>query len=381
MSQFRRPVGEPASTSAQRWVRRPATALIVGLVLAMLAVAPTAAGASSTWLDAEQRLTDLVNEERASRGLPPMQVSLQMVRIARDWSETMADEDRLYHRPHLDAQVFGPWERLAENVGYVSHGSTAALEDSIDRLHQAFMDSAGHRVNVLGDYNQVGVGMVLSSNGRLWATLNFLRGPLGEFPLFEDIGGIAHEINVERAWMGDLAQGCEFARYCPSGSVNRAQMATFIARALQLSPVASDRFTDVDPGSPHAGAINALVDAGVAAGCATDRFCPTRPVNRAQMATFLAKALELEPSNVPAFIDVPLTSPHFGYVNAVAQEAIAAGCDAASLRYCPDDPVRRDQMATFLARAFETPPASWRVSAGNGGSLLSSDGYVGVLGS
>lgn len=339
--------------------------VVLGVMLATLLAAPPRAEASSAWLDAEQQFADLVNEERSARGLPPVQVNLQMVRIARDWSDTMAEEGRLYHRPHLDAEVFGPWEGLAENVGRASHSAAATLTETVDRLHQSFMDSPGHRANVLGDYNQLGVGVVVRS-GTLWATFNFLRGRVGEFPLFEDVGGSAHELSIERAWMGDLAQGCRFSRYCGATSVNRAQMATFIANALGLEPVVSDRFDDVAPGSLHAGAINALAEAGIVAGCAPDRYCPERSVTRAQMATFLARALELEPSYLPAFVDVPLTSPHFGYINAVAEAAVTTGCDATSLRYCPDDPVRRAQMASFLARAFETPQPFWTTTRTEG---------------
>ena len=330
------------------------------LVVAAIVLPAGEAGASSEWIDAERRFLGLLNEERADQGLPAMEVSLQMVRIARDWSETMALEDTLYHRPELQTQVFGPWQSLGENVGRAGHTPGAPTDGTVDRLHQAFMDSPPHRANVLGDFNQVGVGVRVAEEGTLWVTFNFLKGPVGEFPLFEDIGGNAHEGSTERAWIGDLAQGCSFAQYCPERSVSRAQMATFLSRALGLEPVAADRFVDVDPGSPHAGFINALVDAGIAAGCAEDRYCPEDPVTRAQMATFLGRALELAPQELlPRFVDVLPGSTHYGYVNAVADAGVTAGCDSTGTRYCPDDPVRRDQMATFLARAFELPEITW----------------------
>lgn len=54
-------------------------------------------------------------------------------------------------------------------------------------------------------------------------------------------------------------------------------------------------FVDVDPDSVHAEAIDAVFAAGITRGCAggPPRFCPDDPVTRAQMASFLARALDL----------------------------------------------------------------------------------------
>ena len=44
-------------------------------------------------------------------------------------------------------------------------------------LHQAFMASAGHRANILGDYNYVGVGTAFSADDYLYVTVIFMKGP------------------------------------------------------------------------------------------------------------------------------------------------------------------------------------------------------------
>ena len=53
-----------------------------------------------------------------------------------------------------------------------------------------------------------------------------------------------------------------------------------------------------DPDSTHAAGIDALAAAGITAGCSTEplRYCPDNPVTRAQMATFLTRALSLAPA-------------------------------------------------------------------------------------
>jgi hypothetical protein len=60
------------------------------------------------------------------------------------------------------------WTRLGENVGYAG---------SVEGVHAAYMNSPGHRANILGDYNRVGLGATRDANGRLWTTVVFLRGP------------------------------------------------------------------------------------------------------------------------------------------------------------------------------------------------------------
>ena len=89
--------------------------------------------------------------------------------------------------------------------------------------------------------------------------------------------------------------GCaaEPARFCPSDSVTRAQMASFLVRAFGLALLEGDgaQFVDVD-GGVHAGNIVALSVSGVTKGCAVEpaRFCPYRFTTRAQMASFLFRA-------------------------------------------------------------------------------------------
>ena len=72
-------------------------------------------------------------------------------------------------------------------------------------------------------------------------------------------------------------------------------MASFLARALNLTRVQRDYFVD-DSGSVHEDNINRIAAEGITVGCnspAGDRFCPNQPVTRAQMASFLARALDL----------------------------------------------------------------------------------------
>jgi hypothetical protein len=52
------------------------------------------------------------------------------------------------------------------------------------------------------------------------------------------------------------------------------------------------------------------------------------------------------------FEDVSPTHPQFRYVEKLAGLGITRGCSAAPRRFCPDEPVTRDQLAAFVQRAF-----------------------------
>ena len=179
-----------------------------------------------------------------------------------------------------------------------------------------------------------------------------------EAPLFPDVVRTStHAENISQLAIEMITLGCDPAgNYCPNDGVTRAQMATFIARTLGLDPVAENPFTDVVTGSTHAGNINAVRVEGITLGCdATGTmFCPDDGVTRAQMATFLARMLDLDPVVENPFTDVVTGSTHAGNINAVRTVGITLGCDATGTLFCPNDIVTRAQMASFIIRALNT---------------------------
>ena len=129
--------------------------------------------------------------------------------------------------------------------------------------------------------------------------------------------------------------------------MTREQMASFLARALELPSTAVDYFID-DETSPHEVDINRLAAAGVTTGCAPNLFCPTATVTRGQMASFLARAYDL-PSSAEDHFEDDEGSIHEVDINRLAAAGITTGCDAT--RFCPDALVTREQMAAFLHRS------------------------------
>jgi hypothetical protein len=153
------------------------------------------------------------------------------------------------------------------------------------------------------------------------------------------------------AWAYDqgITVGCAPNLYCTSSVVSREQMASLLARALRLPTATRDYFSD-DNDSDHEGDINRIAAAGITAGCTATRFCPRASVTREQMASFLARAFGLPAATRDYFAD-DSDSMHEAAINRIAQAGITGGC--ATSRYCPRSNVTRGQMAAFLHRAVE----------------------------
>ena len=148
---------------------------------------------------------------------------------------------------------------------------------------------------------------------------------------------------------------CEGGGFCPGEPLERWVMAVWLVRILDgVDPGTGggSRFSDVEVGVWWEPYVERLADLGVTAGCATgpERFCPTRSVTRGQMATFLSRAYGLAEAGPAGFVDTA-GNTHEGSIDALYAAGVTAGCRTGPFRYCPNTAVTRAQMATFLLRA------------------------------
>jgi len=125
-------------------------------------------------------------------------------------------------------------------------------------------------------------------------------------------------------------------------------MATFMMRAFNLAPATADHYGD-DNGSVHEPAINAMDESGITNGYTDASYCASDQVTRGHLATFLLRALEMDPSATTAFPDSPITG-HDGAINALASAGIVEGCS--STDFCPWSSVPRSLMAANLGRVL-----------------------------
>jgi uncharacterized protein YkwD len=139
----------------------------LGLLSTILFI-PSALGADSTCWDyrrAERGFARKMNSEREDAGLGKLRLDPELSKAARVHTNEMTRRNELYHTPSstLGRRVTD-WIVLGENVG---------VGGTVSSLHEAFMNSQGHRDNVLyPTYRHVGIG-TKEAHGRLWVTIIF----------------------------------------------------------------------------------------------------------------------------------------------------------------------------------------------------------------
>lgn len=156
-------------------VRSLSRLLVIGIVASttLIALTGTSWAADGTHAAEELAFSQRINASRANAGLGGLTVNLALTRVARTWSDRMAADGDISHNPQVANQVEGDWTRLGENVGFSSRSGTTGAE-FVSRLHTAFMESPGHRANIMGDFNQVGVGVRMTGD-TMWVTVNFMK--------------------------------------------------------------------------------------------------------------------------------------------------------------------------------------------------------------
>jgi hypothetical protein len=123
-------------------------------------------------------------------------------------------------------------------------------------------------------------------------------------------------------------------------------------------PAATGVFTDVAASYWAAPWIEKLASDGITGGCSVSpaKFCPTASVTREQMAVFLLRARYgasyVTPAASGVFADVPSGYWAAAWIEQLSAEGITGGCSTTPKNYCPLKVVTRDQVAAFLVKAF-----------------------------
>ena len=141
--------------------------------------APITARAAATFDNnaAEQQLFDLINQDRGQNGLGPLVANPTLFNIARSAPHQVCGNGQTYNgraQDMIERQYFShqippcgqyvwpvltsygvQWTSVGENIAWNTYSPQST---SVTSANTAFMNSAGHRANILGAYNQVGVG-------------------------------------------------------------------------------------------------------------------------------------------------------------------------------------------------------------------------------
>lgn len=178
-------------------------ATLLGLPAVQLLTAVPAHAASFDVATAEQRLFQDLNADRTAAGLPALAWSPTIAGIARDnpssacgatvrgRSQDMLDRGYFAHQiPPCGVYVSAilsnaglQWQAWGENIAWNTYGDPF---QSADQANTAFMNDAAHRDNIMGAYNQVGIGVAWAASWSYSAgtfqnvvmfTEDFMNGP------------------------------------------------------------------------------------------------------------------------------------------------------------------------------------------------------------
>lgn len=184
---------------------------------------------------------------------------------------------------------------------------------------------------------------------------------------FADVApGGTHSGAIDCLWAYGIVQGRFVDRgnvYEPGADVTRQQMASFVARALDRIPERNYALpaADDDPSFDDAGSISAvheinvnrLYQAGIMTGYGDGTFRPDATIDRAQMASFIARAIEdVTGETLPrtaAFDDVSGT--HEASIEKLTAIGVVRGRTAAT--YAPAVATTRAQMASFIGASLD----------------------------
>lgn len=187
---------------------------------------------------------------------------------------------------------------------------------------------------------------------------------------FTDDTGSVHEANINALAEAGITAGCnppDNDEFCPTGTVTRGQMAAFLARAFGYTDTnPADTFTD-DDGSVFESNIEALAEAGVTLGCnppANDNYCPGAPVLRAQMATFLGRALALTATPPPSVGTANVAGIYFMYDQPTGGPFVAPVARYLAAPATPEEVVDQLLAGPTAAEASQIPAFSTEVPAG-----------------
>ncbi|MFK4331961.1 putative YkwD family protein [Bacillus sp. RC240] len=112
----------------------------------------------------EQRVVELTNAERTKQGLSALQIDTELSKVARIKSEDMQKNNYFDHNSPTYGSPFDMMKKFG--ISYKSAGENIAQgQRTPEEVVQAWMNSAGHRANILNSgFTHIGVGYVESGN-------------------------------------------------------------------------------------------------------------------------------------------------------------------------------------------------------------------------
>jgi uncharacterized protein YkwD len=109
--------------------------------------------------DLEREMLQLVNRERARRGIGPLVADTALRVVARAHSTDMFERGYFSHNTPEGEDPFG--RMRAAHIDFMTAGENLALAQTLSIAHTGLMHSPGHRANILNpEFHRVGIGII-----------------------------------------------------------------------------------------------------------------------------------------------------------------------------------------------------------------------------
>ena len=116
----------------------------------------------------ERRVVELTNAERAKQGLPALKIDSELSKVAKLKSQDIQSKGYFDHNSPTYGSPFDMMKQFG--ISYRSAGENIAKgQRTPEAVVSAWMNSEGHRKNILGSFTHIGVGYV--ENGSVWTQM------------------------------------------------------------------------------------------------------------------------------------------------------------------------------------------------------------------
>ena len=340
----------------------------------------------------------LINESRASEGLPALKPNESIQKIAQGHAEdTVAhfdpetaesrEESYLAHTSsdgsslaarYRETGVETGW-KIAENAGYWTRSPYGepleASKFGLKMIHTGMMaeipPNDGHLNTILGEFSDIGIGLALlheedSEMNALFLVTDFsLYGlpptsprsfPRHEIPThggpFLDIPP-DHEYATAIAFLKEekILQGYDDGNFRGEASVNRAELLKMLLDAVDFSPIGREFtqcFSDIS-NQWFAPYVCVAKRKNWVTGYPDKSFRPETPISRAEAVVLTARVFGLTPGSSPLpYTDIPEDSWYAHAVQSLAQKKLLP---FTKRRFLPSELMKRGEVAEMIYRA------------------------------
>ncbi|MEX1178043.1 MAG: S-layer homology domain-containing protein [Nitriliruptor sp.] len=263
-----------------------------------------------------------------------------------------------YHARTLGWGDIG-YNALVDKYGRIYEGRAGGLHRGAIGAHAKGFNTGSFGVSIMGNYDTVDVPAVaLESVARVTAWKYDLHGI--DASATRTMSAHGKTINTLTAHRNIGSTACPGRYLYAKMGALRSRIASLVGSGTAPAPEPAapkeppTRFVDVLRRDTHYATIESAAERALTSGCTATKFCPNTGVTRGQLATFLVKAVNLPPAaTTSTFEDV--SGVHTASIAALAASGITAGCSPT--RYCPHDVVTRAQAASLISAAFSIPQA------------------------